>query len=384
MKVLSLFSGCGGFDLGFIQAGHEIVLALDFYKDALNTYELNIGKHTLLQDIQQVKSEDLPNDIDIVVGGFPCQGFSISNANRNEMDKRNFLYKEMLRIIKDKQPKYFVAENVKGILSLSGGKIFENILKDFKDIGYNVNYKLVKASDYGVPQNRERVIIIGNNINKPVSFPIPTHHSEFSLFTQQLHITTKEAIGFLAGVRTRDLPFEHNGQMIYNHVASTNVEDTFMKRKYDVCQKEIAEYLSKCKTISMKKINEILGYTHTAEHWFRKDVYGSLPTREDWLALKQILNLDDTYDEVMLTFEERKITFDQMLRVCNWETPSDTITASIPEIHPNKKRRLSVRECAILQGFPIDFIFTGSLNSMYRQIGNAVPPPLAKAIAQMF
>lgn len=385
MRVLSLFSGCGGFDLGFIQAGHEIVCAIDFFTDAVNTYNLNIGNHTINEDITKIKSEDLPDDIDIVIGGFPCQGFSISNNNRTEKDDRNFLYREMLRIIKDKQPKYFVAENVLGILSLAGGKVFEMILKDFSSLGYKVDHKVLLASDYGVPQNRQRVIIIGNRLNQKNVFPVQTHYAQASLFSNNEHISTKQAIGFLADVPLNNNSFDLNGVEIHNHIAYLNVSDIFYKRKYVVDQKEIADYLKKHKkNISIKEIDEILGYNHTASHWFRKDKFGSLPTKEDWIALKEILNFDDTYDEKMLTFEEKTITFDQNLRISNWDSPSDTLTASSPEIHPNKKRRLSVRECAILQGFPMDFIFTGSLSNMYKQIGNAVPPPLGYVIGQLF
>ena len=99
----------------------------------------------------------IPNDFDVLLGGFPCQGFSIANIKRSVKDERNFLYLEMLRIIKDKKPKFFVAENVKGMLSLHKGKVMEMILKDFKSLGYNVDYKLLKASNYGVPQNREEL-----------------------------------------------------------------------------------------------------------------------------------------------------------------------------------------------------------------------------------
>ena len=125
-----------------------------------------------------------------------------------------------------------------------------------------------------------------------------------------------------------------------------------------------------------------MGYRHTAGHWFRKDKYGSLPSVSDWWKLKDLLNFDNSYDQQMTELIEKEITFEQSLRNTNWNRPSDTITASTPEIHVNKQRRLSVRECAILQSFPDNFIFYGSLTSMYRQVGNAVPPKLAKAIAK--
>ena len=126
----------------------------------------------------------------------------------------------------------------------------------------------------------------------------------------------------------------------------------------------------------------MLGYKHTAGHWFRKDNNsGSIPNPKDWFELKKILNFDNKYDKHVTELTEKQIKFEQSLRISNWETPSDTITASGPEIHPNKYRRLSVRECAILQTFPNDFMFFGSIGNMYKQIGNAVPVLLGRKIA---
>lgn len=380
--VISLFSGCGGMDLGFINSGFEIVYANDIFKDAITTYQKNIGNHIENKSILEVKSEDLPNNVDIVIGGFPCQGFSIANKNRNSKDTRNFLYLEMLRIIKDKQPLFFVAENVKGILSLDNGKVFEMILNDFKQLGYEVSYKLLNAANYGVPQNRERIIIIGNRINVSNPYPTITHQNNILKDC----ITVKDAIGFLY-----DVPFSKNvinidGNKIYNHIGNTNVSDTCFVREFDVSQNDIADYIKlnlKKNNMSSKKLIDILGddYKYMVGHWLRKDKSGSIPTPNDWLKLKEILNFDDTFDKQVTSFKEKDITFEQSLRISNWDTPSDTITATSPEIHPNKMRRLSVRECAIIQSFPNDFIFYGSINNMYKQIGNAVPILLAEKIA---
>ena len=133
-RTIGLFSGCGGLDLGFIQTGFDVVWANDFEKDCVETYKNNIGNHIILGNIRDIPSSEIPDNIDVVLGGWPCQGFSIANKKRNRKDERNFLYKEMLRIIKNKQPKFFVAENVKGILSLHKGKVIELVLKDFKKI----------------------------------------------------------------------------------------------------------------------------------------------------------------------------------------------------------------------------------------------------------
>jgi DNA (cytosine-5)-methyltransferase 1 len=388
-KIVSLFSGCGGLDLGFIQAGFKVIWANDFFREAVETYKRNIGDHIIYGDITQIPSDQIPDDFDILLGGFPCQGFSIANVKRSMEDERNFLYKELLRIIKDKKPKFFVAENVKGLLSMQKGKVFEMILNDFKSLGYNVDYRLLKASDYGVPQNRERVVIIGNRIGTENLFPLKTHKSDLDSSTEKLlpHLTVKEVVGHLEKVRIRDKAFELNGKKIYNHTARTNVHETFWGRKHMVSQFEICDYLKEWRAKSgwsTKRVDEHFGYSHTAGHWFRKDNgSGSIPKPEDWWELKKILGFDDKYDLAVTELELKPISFEQSLRINNWDKPSDTITATGPEIHPNKERRMSVRECAIIQSFPDDFVFSGSLGNMYKQIGNAVPVLLGKRIAEV-
>ena len=274
------------------------------------------------------------------------------------------------------------------------GKVINMIVKDFESLGYKVDYQLLNAAEYGVPQARERVIIIGNRIGIDNPFPKPTHkipdENELDLFPELPDaITTEEAIGFLADVELQNGKIaDHivvDGRKIYNHIASTKVEDTFFGRKYQVNQHEICDYLRYYRDKSdwtTKKIDDYFGYKHTAGHWFRKDNNsGSIPKPSDWWKLKEILKFDDKYDKVVTTFVEKPIRFEQSLRITNWDRPSDTITATSPEIHVNKTRRLSARECAILQTFPDDFVFYGSLNSLYRQIGNAVPVKLAEMIA---
>lgn len=178
MRIVSLFSGAGGLDLGFIQAGHNIVWANDIYDDAVATYKQNIGNHITNTDIKEISSDDIP-DCDMVIGGFPCQGFSVANVKRHSDDTRNSLYKELLRVITDKKPKYFLAENVKGLLSLNKGTVFSMILKDFCEAGYNVVYKVLNSANYGVPQKRERVIIVGVRTDLPFLFEFPDEtHSE--------------------------------------------------------------------------------------------------------------------------------------------------------------------------------------------------------------
>lgn len=390
--LISLFSGAGGMDLGFKQAGFEILWANDFDEDASITYKNNIGNHIVLGDICKISSSEIPDNPDVIIGGFPCQGFSVANTNRNMGDERNFLYKEMLRIIKDKQPKIFVAENVKGLLSMEKGQVIEMIKKDFEKIGYDVDYKVLNAAEYGVPQARERVIIMGNRIGVKNIFPEKTHtdkdNGQQTLFGDNLKpfVTTEEAIGFLSAVKITNNELKVNGRKIHNHIASTNVSDKFWTRKHDVDQAEICDYLRGWRNKSewtTTKLDKHFGYKHTAGHWFRKDNNsGTIPSPEDWWELKKLLQFDDKYDKQVTELIEKEIVFEQSLRITNWDRASDTITATSPEIHVNKKRRLSARECAILQTFPDDFVFHGSLSSMYRQIGNAVPVLLAKKIAE--
>ena len=178
MKIVSLFSGAGGLDLGLLRAGHQISWANDFDEDAVTTYRANIGAHIACADITQVSIADIPK-ADVVVGGFPCQGFSLANLKRSGNDDRNQLYKQVLRVVAAIQPKYFLAENVRGILSLENGTAINKILHDFRKLGYRVAHSLFNAADYGVPQNRYRVIIAGTRADLPESteyrFPAPTH-----------------------------------------------------------------------------------------------------------------------------------------------------------------------------------------------------------------
>lgn len=419
LKVVSLFSGAGGMDLGFINAGFEIIWANDFFEDAVTSYRKNIGKHMIHGDITKISSDNIPDGADVIIGGFPCQGFSVANTRRSMQDKRNFLYKEMLRIIKDKNPKFFVAENVKGLLSMEDGKVIEMIKSDFESLGYKVEARLLNAAEYGVPQARERVVIIGNRLGIENPYPKKTHYIEGitekkegllpaitaeqaigflankNLTNNEIHISKKEIEQHIKKTNLRDIDGFYKNLavandidelIIKNHIAAENVADTFWGRKYEVNQHDICDYLRYWRDKAgwtTKKVDEHFGYSYTAGHWFRKDNNsGSIPKPSDWWELKKIFNFDDKYDAQVTTLVEKEIQFEQSLRITNWDRPSDTITATSPEIHVNKMRRLSARECAILQTFPLSYDFTGSLNKIYTQIGNAVPVRLATQIAE--
>lgn len=301
MKVISLFSGAGGLDLGLTQAGLEVVWANDLYKDAVETYKKNIGNHAVLDDICNIPSTKIP-DADLVVGGFPCQGFSVANMTRTSTDPRNKLYLEMVRVINDKQPKYFIAENVKGILSLDKGKVIQQIASDFERLGYRVQYKLFNCADYGVPQTRMRVIIFGirNDIDVDIDFPPKPTHSKDGTHLPKW-ISVGEAL---------------------NHYPEPTEQNDFLNH---VC----SDY--------KLRFNGHLGH-----------------------------------------------------RVIDSNKPSPTITGRGDEKggvvvlhHPNNHRRMTVRETAAVQSFPDDFEFLGAKTSGYRQIANAVPPLLGKALGHM-
>lgn len=179
MKVISLFSGAGGLDLGFVRAGHKIVWANDNFPEAIETYRLNIGNHIDPRDIKDIPSKDIPGG-EILIGGFPCQGFSVANWNRTKGDPRNFLYKEMVRILRDKRPNFFLAENVKGLASMEKGEVLRAILRDFARAGYTTRHQILNAADYGVPQMRMRLLIAGvrNDLDVELSFPPSLTHAE--------------------------------------------------------------------------------------------------------------------------------------------------------------------------------------------------------------
>lgn len=157
--AISLFSGAGGLDMGFENAGFKTIWANDFEVDACKTHEAWSSAKVVCGDVAKIDASDIP-DADIMLGGFPCQGFSLSGPRKID-DSRNVLYKHYVRILKAKQPLAFIGENVKGLLTMGNGAIIDAIIADFAGCGYNVFYKMLNAKDYGVPEDRERVIIVG-------------------------------------------------------------------------------------------------------------------------------------------------------------------------------------------------------------------------------
>jgi len=302
-RVASLFAGCGGLDYGFHHhptRAYTHVFINDYDQDACRTYEKNFHTQPTYGDIKAI---DTIPDCDLLMGGFPCQGFSMANPYRTETDARNELYLEILRLLRLKRPAYFLLENVKGLLNMGGyetkedqvnrtGKIMKTILEDLTQCGYKVDFRLFDIKQYEVPQKRQRVIIVGvrNDIDFVPQWPLPTDRI----------LTLRDAIG--------DLPLEYNPAI--QHVGTKH----------------------KC---------TVTGFVGNRE----------LP----------------------------------------WDEPAPTITGRgggsggpVIHNHPSLTRRLTVRECARIQTFPDNFMFEGSISSMYRQIGNAVPCKFSEYLSTIF
>jgi DNA (cytosine-5)-methyltransferase 1 len=306
-KIVSLFAGAGGLDLGMIKAGHQVIWANDNDADAVETYKHNIGNHIVLEDISKISSSEIP-DCDVVIGGFPCQGFSQANLLRSSKDKRNSLYLHFCRVITEKQPDYFLAENVRGILSLNNGHAIKTIKSDFRKTGYRVSVKLFNVADYGVPQRRFRVIIAGTktSIDKKFDYqyPEPTHSHKIGL---------RSSLGLKPWVTISDaldgIPEPSDAHNLLNHICSN----------YKVTNRNFTGH-----------------------------------------------------------------------RTTNPDKPSPTILARgngkggvCALQHPRNHRRMSIREQAKIQTFPLDFHFIGSMSSCYRQVGNAVPVEFAEHLGSM-
>lgn len=176
-RVISLFSGAGGMDLGFKKAGFDIIFANDFDKDACETYKLNIDDNILHCDISTIKNDDIPKNIDVLIGGFPCQAFSSAGKRKGFSDIRGTLFFDIIRILKAKKPQGFILENVDGLVNHNEGKTFNVIIEELKKLQYNVNWGILNASDFGIPQNSKRIYIVGH-LTKDIKLTnFPTKHS---------------------------------------------------------------------------------------------------------------------------------------------------------------------------------------------------------------
>ncbi len=365
LNTIDLFSGCGGMTLGFEQAGFKSLLASDIDENCKKTFASNFPETPFLcGDLSNFEKSDFDkhldsSDIDVIIGGPPCQGFSLANKRRNSAseDPRNRLFYEFVKTIEWYNPKSFVMENVKGLLSMQSGEVIQQILKEFElagTFGYYVDYKVLKASDFGVPQARERVIVIG--IRKDLGI-----QPKFPERTIDKDITVKEAI--------YDLPQIEAGEGEHSMDYPINPQNEYQSR--------------------MRK-NATAVYNHVA----MKHTKRVIARFEAIQPGKNLLDVWETHGAVQRgnPSEKSKIKFSQNNLRLIADKPAPTIAASFQSnfIHPTLHRNFTAREGARLQSFPDDFIFEGMRTKMswekglsqYQQIGNAVPPLMAFEIAK--
>jgi DNA (cytosine-5)-methyltransferase 1 len=377
MKVVSFFSGAGGMDLGFILAGHEIIWSNDFDKYAVETYDYNIGNNhnhkSFHGDITEYLSGNkdsidkaLP-DCDVIIGGFPCQGFSIANVNRNMEDDRNFLYLELLKAISVKNPKYFVLENVKGLENMEKGKVLEMILDDLEKAGtvespifestnpgYTVSYNVLNALDYGVPQNRERVIILG--VRNDLADNLLENHYK----------SPKNLLDYRKTLNVKT-----------THSSESDMADPFTP-------------IEKVNFLFDKWLNKTLD---PQQNYFIDTplIYSRSTLSETIKGLPHEFENDESeFLNHVGSMCKVKISNRVGNRATTWDRHAPTIMGRgsgtggplIPP-HPEQHRRFSVREVARIQTFPDKFHFKGPNSAAYRQIGNAVPVLMAYNIAKI-
>lgn len=350
-NVLDLFSGAGGLSKGFMDAGFNVLLGIDFDDAALKTFKNNHGNadimkldlfdHSNIEKIVNYVSEK-EIELDVLVGGPPCQGFSLA-GKREEFDQRNILYSSMVKTAEKLRPKVIVLENVPGMLTLYNGAGAKRVREDFEEIGYCVNEpQILYAPDFGVPQIRKRVFFVmvrNDKIKGDFQYPTPN-------LLENEYITTEQAIG--------DLPslvdyLEYSLNQIFSYEAEP--------------QSIYQEVMRGTQT----KV-----YNHIPTNHAKKtiDLISLVPEGKNYKALPQ--NIKD----------EHQFKYNESLTRYHSQKPSRTIdTGHRTHFHYKWNRIPTVRENARLQSFPDDFIFFGNKQEQYRQVGNAVPPLLGKAIA---
>lgn len=350
LVAIDLFCGCGGFSYGFQQAGFDMALGIDMWKDATVTYKHNLpSAYVINDDITNVSATDLLNkiniraeDIDVIIGGPPCQGFSVSGKRMID-DPRNKLYKSFVGLVDEIRPKVFVMENVPGLIRLFGGKVKEEVLHDFSSLGYRVKVQQLSSDNYGVPQQRKRVFFVGINENKisdDVEFDFPV--ARFGNKTNPA-VTCKEAIS--------DLDF---------------VPDDISLGE-DISYKLPAQ--SDYQKLMRKGSKSIKNHSITIHKEQTKQIISMVPDGGNYKDLP--IELQST--------RKVHIAWTRM----NSEKPCFTIdTGHNHHFHYKANRVPTVRESARMQSFPDRFEFIGIKTSQLKQVGNAVPPLMAEAIAE--
>lgn len=340
-RILDLFCGAGGFSLGFDKNPHfKTLLALDFENSAIETFKFNFkSAQTICGDIANKNTkEQIINlakelKINMIIGGPPCQGFSLKGKKLGLNDPRNFLFLEYLELVKELQPEVFVIENVKNLLACSNGYFKNEILLKIKELGYQVNCDILNAKDYGVPQNRQRAFFLAAK-NKKLKFPKK----------QEISVNVKDAISDLAYLESGE------GQITSQYKNQPQSQYQKMLRG-EFLQYHKASNHSKIALEKLKMIPKESGKEHLP-----KELHGKQKFSTTWGRLK--------WDELSPTIDTR------------FDTPSNGTNS-----HPFLNRAITPREAARIQSFDDNFIFCGSKTQVCKQIGNAVPPLLAKALA---
>lgn len=348
LKVADIFCGAGGLSYGFSHSNHfDIVFANDIDADATKSYQLNHqGVAIFNRDIAQLDKNTLKpyQNIDILLGGPPCQSYS--TLGKRKMDDRANLFREYLRILGILNPKMFIFENVRGLLSMQNGQLFPFICEEFKKLGYFINYQVLNAVHFGVPQIRDRVILVGTKNNQKFNYPQATHADNDLLSENKQIVSIKDALD--------DLPVIQSGENGNNKGFRFSANNDFLRfvRKTE----QLSEHISPKNNPNLIKIMQ------TLKDGESKD---DLP-----LEIRPKSGYTNTYAKMW------------------WNKPAPTVTRNFATpsssrcIHPRDSRALTVREGARLQSFPDDYIFYGSDQSKRLQIGNAVPPLLSIALTQ--
>ena len=357
MKIIDLFSGCGGLSLGFIKDGHSIVKALEYDKEIAKTYKLNHPEiEMIVDDIKNVDTTGFfkKGDADIIIGGPPCQGFSMAGSRiRNGFidDPRNYLFKHYFNIVKTVQPAAFVIENVKGIKSMQNGAVFDEILRIFSsremigDEPYEIHYKIVKAVEFGIPQKRERMIIIGTkkkNINFDQIWNLTKAQIIENIPSYFDKVTVEDAIS--------NLPKVTDDGNIVNPKPITEYQ------KYLSCNNKI-----------------ITNHNKTKHSKIAGDRMKRIKNGENYTSLSEHINSVHSGSYGRLCWEEQAPTI-----TTRFDTP-----AGGRFTHPIEDRTLSPREAARIQSFPDDFVFQGPRTIICKQIGNAVPPKISYFLSRL-
>lgn len=337
--VLDLFCGCGGLSKGFEMAGYNIILGVDFNAPALKTFAYNHkGSQTLCGDLSAsdtfntIDSIIGNNSVDVIIGGPPCQGFSLTGPRKFE-DERNKLYLAMIEAIRRYSPKAFVIENVPGMATLYKGEVKNEIIKRLTSMGYNVSCQILCSADYGVPQIRKRLVFVGLKNGQHFEFPEPSH-------TPDSYVTCEQAISDLPSLE------KELGADISNY-------ETEPLTEYQRIMRGECNVLHNHKAIDHKD--------------FVKATIALVPDGGNYKDLPQGVG------------ESRKFNM-AWTRYCSYK-PSRTIdTGHRNNFHYKWNRCPTVRESARLQSFPDDFVFLGTKTQQDKQVGNAVPCLMSKAI----